>query len=91
MKKNIKDRCNGNISYQNAMNRLSYTNKTIRQLSSELTMSVIPSDYICDHTINTCNTIIDGTLIYHDANHLNKKGSVLLAQKIEAEFKNFTR
>lgn len=90
LKKSMKNRCHGNISYQEAINRLTYTNETIRQLSSETTMSVIPSDYICDPVNNICNTILDGTLIYHDHTHLNKKGSLLIAKQIEAEFSKFT-
>ena len=58
-------------------------------LSSDRTMSAILSDYVCDPSIKICKTVMDGTLIYRDDDHLNNTGSLLVAKWLEKEFLEF--
>ena len=81
--------CDGGVSYESTMNRLSFTNKTIRSLRSKNTMVVIPSDFICNYNIKKCRVVMKGKLIYHDRYHLNYFGSIVLALNIEKEFVRF--
>jgi hypothetical protein len=81
--------CNPGIGYQEMLGRLNFTDQTIRDLSSKDTLTVIPSDYFCDDELEMCMTVLDGTLLYRDYNHLSKGGSILLAKKIEDDFVQF--
>ena len=76
----IKERCDGNVTYDDAMGRLKYTNEVIQGLASENTLVVIPSDYLCSHSEKKCNTVVSKDLIYKDMDHLSRRGSLLLAR-----------
>lgn len=65
--------------------------ETIRMLSSENSMIVILSDYVCDKEIKKCRTVIDGTLIYRDDDHLNNAGSLLIAKWLEESYQQFVK
>lgn len=82
-------RCNDGTTYDDITERNFYTDKTIMELSSESSMSVILSDYVCDPGLRICKTVMDGTLIYHDDDHLNNTGSLLIAKWLEADFQEF--
>jgi len=87
--RNIKERCNGGVGYDDAMDRLRYTNEVIQELSSENTLVIIPSDFVCNHSERKCYTVIDENLIYKDRDHLSEKGSLLLAKKNEEKVIGF--
>jgi len=82
-------RCNPKVEYQGIINRLKFTNDTIRRLASNDTMTVIPSDFMCDSNTRSCLTIYGGKLLYKDSNHLNVNGSLFLAKMIEDQFSEF--
>jgi len=85
------ERCDDGTNYDDVTKRNFYTDKTIRMLSSESAMSVILSDYVCDPELNNCKTVMDGTLIYRDDDHLNNAGSFLVAKWLDAEFREFVK
>ena len=87
--KHIEARCANNVSYENIMKRHGFTDTTIRNLASENVLSIIPSDYFCDHVKKTCSTIMDNILLYKDTNHLSRNGSLLLGMMIEEKFAEF--
>jgi peptidoglycan/LPS O-acetylase OafA/YrhL len=87
----LQERCSDGTDYNDVIKRQLYTDKTIRLLSSENTMSVILSDYVCDPELEQCKTVMNGTLIYHDDDHVNKAGSLLVAMWLESEFLEFIK
>ena len=87
----LQERCDDGTEYNDVIKRQSYTDKTIRLLSSECTMSVILSDFVCDPELEQCKTVMDGTLVYHDDDHINKTGSLLAAKWLEGKFLEFVK
>lgn len=87
----LQERCNDGTEYNDVIKRQLYTDETIRVLSSNNTMSVILSDFVCDTLIMRCKTVMDSTLIYHDDDHINKAGSFLIAQWMEGELIEFIK
>ncbi|WP_415892829.1 acyltransferase family protein [Neptuniibacter sp. PT8_73] len=85
----VGESCENNVAYPDIMSRLEFTNTVISSLASEGVLPIIPSDYICDHSMSRCRTVVDGINIYQDNNHLSFVGSFWLGQKIEAKVKRF--
>ena len=79
----------GGLDLADIMGRLRFTDTTIRNVSSEHVLSIIPSDYFCDNDTKFCTTVINETQIYYDSNHLSNDGSLLYARMIEDQFSNF--
>lgn len=82
-------RCDGEIDYNVAMKRLQFTNSFIKKLGNKLTLTLLPSDYMCDHKLKNCFTVIEDANLYKDDNHLSKEGSLLLAKYFEKEIIRF--
>ncbi len=87
----IRARCVHNVEFEDIMERLRFTDATVKSLSSENVLSIIPSNYLCDSDTRSCKTVIDGVLLYHDSNHLSKDGSLLFAGMIENKLAEFIK
>ncbi len=86
---NLKHRCDSQIDYNSQIQRLKFTDQTIRSLKTSNMMPAIPSDYICTTQDRYCRTLINNQSIYLDDNHLNQLGSRYIVQSISDELKSF--
>ncbi len=86
---NLKHRCDSQIDYNSQIQRLKFTDQTIRSLKTSNMMPAIPSDYICTTQDRYCRTLINNQSIYLDDNHLNHLGSRYIVQSISDELKSF--
>jgi len=79
----INRRCVG-VTKKQALNRLSYTNKIIRQLGKkENVTGILPSNYLCRKGQSHCDVIRNNTLIYYDDDHINEFGGIEFAKRWE--------
>ena len=68
---------------------LIFADEVIGRLSGEDVLVAKPSDHFCDSQRRQCMTVWEGDVIYEDLVHLNEVGSVLLAKKVEEDFRDF--
>lgn len=90
-KRKDEERCSTQVPYDKIMQRLEFTNGVIEALESNQVMAILPSDYLCDHELKTCNVFSNSGLLYYDHNHLSSQGSLYLIGEISSLLREFLR
>jgi len=78
----LRERCDPGVTYDEQIERLKFTNRTIRSLADPCVLPILPSDYLCDPQKRACRYRRDKRIMYSDTDHLSIDGSLWLAAEI---------
>jgi peptidoglycan/LPS O-acetylase OafA/YrhL len=84
-------RCESRVGYDEIMERIAFTNRTIESLAEANVLTIIPTDHLCDHDTRSCNILTDQGLLYYDESHLSELGGEYLIQSISSELIEYLR